>query len=490
MIVLVTFKQKAWIASLCATIFLAIALTGIYFPYKKSKVEVNLAGERLSKILIDNFNLNEQIADTISINLLQHHKQNDSLVGQALYEAEHDAFHHVYGFNIHGKSRSSTLQGTLQCINPVTPEIYNIIKSIDYVYKTYNFDSNYMARTRYFYAFNSDCIYITTPAPLDTYIFVPKRAEALNIFTQHYSYLNRKFSKDPHSKGTVSTEIYEDQLTHTYTYSVISYIYDLSQPTGDRILGALMYDNTVNDLKAFARMVAGELDGRYVAAKIYSHDSGNEIVLSGKGRAYINPITYDLSKKYSVMVSIDPLRFLFYNPTARCALLLAFLITIATAYLSRWYVIKMNTENMTDQLTQLYNRKVLPLLDFRPHSSLAVIDCNKFKFINDTYGHEMGDKALAFIASAFQSLKKSKNEIIIRLGGDEFCIILPDASPSAAEAYLQQVSAQIISFTEGIPLSISWGVIEWQEGESITHAIKRADDILYQAKDKRKNKQR
>lgn len=101
----ISLKQKAYIASICAALFLAISFTGIYFPYKKTKVEVSLAGERFSKILIDNFNLNEQIADTISVNLLQQDNQNGNLSRLAVENVEYDFARQIYGFNIHNKKK-------------------------------------------------------------------------------------------------------------------------------------------------------------------------------------------------------------------------------------------------------------------------------------------------------------------------------------------------------------------------------------------------
>lgn len=341
-----------------------------------------------------------------------------------------------------------------------------------------------MDRKHYYYPASGNCIYFTTYTPLSMYVFDVEHIKPLGIFTHHYSYLNRKFSKDAKSKGTVSTEIYQDRLTHTNTYSVISYLYDLSKAGEEQIIGALMYDNTVNDLKMFAKTIAGELDGRYVEAKLYSYDSGNAIILSGHKKVYHNPIVYDLSKKYSVMIDIVLPQFVIYNRTALTALLLAFFTAVAGWFVLRWYVIKSSRENMTDHLTKIYNRKVLHLLHSPKGCTLAVIDCNKFKFINDTYGHEMGDKALVYIASAFQRLRKSGKEIFIRLGGDEFCILFPETSCRHAEEYLQEVLAQLKQFQKDIPLSVCWGIVEWKANESVMSAVKRADEILYAAKNK------
>lgn len=85
--------------------------------------------------------------------------------------------------------------------------------------------------------------------------------------------------------------------------------------------------------------------------------------------------------------------------------------------------------SQTDLMTGLYNRgsgeKIISdLLKEKTGGLLCLLDCDKFKVINDTYGHATGDKVIIAIA---ENLRKScrENDVILRLGGDEFAIFMP-----------------------------------------------------------------
>ena len=105
-------------------------------------------------------------------------------------------------------------------------------------------------------------------------------------------------------------------------------------------------------------------------------------------------------------------------------------------------------ENISDAMTGLYNRKILtPELEQRLQKLVQsgssvmfiAIDMDKLKQINDTLGHQEGDLAITLLAQAIkQSIRKS--DYAIRLGGDEFCIILVDSTPQIA-AQLRKTSA-------------------------------------------------
>ena len=91
-------------------------------------------------------------------------------------------------------------------------------------------------------------------------------------------------------------------------------------------------------------------------------------------------------------------------------------------------------ENVSDAMTGLYNRKILtPALEQRLQQlvntgtlvTFIAIDCDKLKVINDTLGHKEGDRIITHLAKAIQSSIR-KSDYAIRLGGDEFCIILID----------------------------------------------------------------
>ena len=115
--------------------------------------------------------------------------------------------------------------------------------------------------------------------------------------------------------------------------------------------------------------------------------------------------------------------------------------------------------------------------------SAILFDIDHFKEVNDLYGHAVGDEAIRAVAVGTQR----SHPFVGRLGGDEFGVLLPEHSlvsaVAAAEA-LRRTFAGLSLKTEGgrAKLTCSFGVSEWQLGDSIDDLIRRADLALYRAK--------
>jgi len=144
-----------------------------------------------------------------------------------------------------------------------------------------------------------------------------------------------------------------------------------------------------------------------------------------------------------------------------------------------------------DELTHVYNRKWLHdnLLEdesekFKKDGTLAIIDLNYFKIINDTYGHIVGDKVLIFIAN---QLKKTR-ESIVRYGGDEFIILFSNnTSHNSAITKLNEIREDIITKKlkaqeSSFKVSFSFGVNEFKNGDDLASTIELADKNMYDDK--------
>ncbi|MCG9698355.1 diguanylate cyclase [Shewanella sp. Isolate11] len=157
-----------------------------------------------------------------------------------------------------------------------------------------------------------------------------------------------------------------------------------------------------------------------------------------------------------------------------------------------------------DELTQLYNRryteKHFPTLHDmckRSHAALAfcIVDIDHFKQINDTYGHQAGDKALKTLARLMQQFFKRETDLVSRYGGEEFLIILPQCNPEQIEHHLNQFRLLVadtdiqITDKQSIKLNICIGAVVSNTGEygNIDHWFKMADLNLYQAKESGRN---
>lgn len=185
------------------------------------------------------------------------------------------------------------------------------------------------------------------------------------------------------------------------------------------------------------------------------------------------------------------------------AILLTVMVVIATTIAviladleySEKQLIKMAT---IDELTGLYNRAAFHehLRNFMTHNDKAVkfslmfIDVDKFKLINDTYGHAVGDRVLHRLGQILQAQTRS-SDIVSRFGGDEFVIFLPKALGEQALVVGERIK-KAINHVEilGVDkkISVSIGISECAVGEDpeqlISQVLKNADKATYQSKSK------
>ncbi len=151
----------------------------------------------------------------------------------------------------------------------------------------------------------------------------------------------------------------------------------------------------------------------------------------------------------------------------------------------------MKAEKKIDDLTGLYTRGILSELDNSFASieenevwSLIVVDIDHFKLVNDVFGHLEGDKVIRRVANVLARSHRG-SDTLIRYGGDEFLIVLPDTNQfkavNLAERVLQTISREV--FSDGMEIGLSLGVAESKtEDTKIADIFARADEALYEAK--------
>ena len=143
----------------------------------------------------------------------------------------------------------------------------------------------------------------------------------------------------------------------------------------------------------------------------------------------------------------------------------------------------------TDTLTGLLNRRsfserVAAMPAHLYPVAVAMADLDHFKTLNDTYGHETGDRALRLFARVLRDALRT-SDVASRYGGEEFAIAFPDCSAVDARRVLNTVRAQLDAAITvgGLPkYTVSFGVTESEPGEDLEAALRRADDALLQAK--------
>ncbi len=144
-----------------------------------------------------------------------------------------------------------------------------------------------------------------------------------------------------------------------------------------------------------------------------------------------------------------------------------------------------------DPLTGVLNRRglaeiVLAARPLVPPLALAMADIDLFKRVNDTHGHAVGDEVLRHVAAQLSDSVRA-NDGVVRWGGEEFLLVLPDVdSPGAAtiaERARQRVAATPARTTAGeIRVTVSLGLARLRDGESLEAIVERADRALYRAK--------
>ncbi len=154
------------------------------------------------------------------------------------------------------------------------------------------------------------------------------------------------------------------------------------------------------------------------------------------------------------------------------------------------------SDAMRDALTGLLNRRALfdGRMDIAPiGTAVVMMDLDYFKTINDRFGHDSGDQILKAFAELIHANIRA-NDLAARMGGEEFCIIMPDSSPKASAAVADrirsQIEAMIVQTANGpVRATVSAGIaIRSAEQETLQSLLNRADAALYEAKASGRNR--
>jgi diguanylate cyclase (GGDEF)-like protein len=148
------------------------------------------------------------------------------------------------------------------------------------------------------------------------------------------------------------------------------------------------------------------------------------------------------------------------------------------------------SQAMTDPLTSLKNRRAFDIEARRQFSehlpfALAMADLDRFKMLNDTYGHEVGDKALKLFSEVLAKAARNGDQIA-RWGGEEFVLMLPGCTGEEAVDMLNRLRLQLATRLEGggcPAFTASFGVAESSAFRSLDDVIRAADVALYVAKE-------
>ena len=194
-------------------------------------------------------------------------------------------------------------------------------------------------------------------------------------------------------------------------------------------------------------------------------------------------------------------------PPVPLALFLSALLAYGVAVALAWYhyrvihayQIRLTHEAVLDGLTGALRRKagLDQLSKLMAQSgripemalSIALLDIDDFKSINDKDGHQSGDRVLSRVAETILSVVR-KGDIFVRLGGEEFLLLLPGRSLAEADPLAENLRQRIergVLRSDGTRVTVSIGLTQYRPGDSMADLLRRADHLMYIAKRGGKN---
>jgi diguanylate cyclase (GGDEF)-like protein len=152
-------------------------------------------------------------------------------------------------------------------------------------------------------------------------------------------------------------------------------------------------------------------------------------------------------------------------------------------------------QSFTDPLTEIYNRRSLDDITGRFISqarrrrrplTFLMVDADKFKQINTRFGHLTGDFVLAELAGVLSASIRG-SDAVVRYGGDEFLILLADTDAVGAQNVVERINAKLVEWNdagnlEDFTLSVSIGIAEWRDGQTLDEVLDGADRKMYEQK--------
>lgn len=167
----------------------------------------------------------------------------------------------------------------------------------------------------------------------------------------------------------------------------------------------------------------------------------------------------------------------------------------------RYVVDRVRFLSQTDDLTGLLNmRGFMPLLEreagraqrYGHPFAVLMADCDNLKEVNDTFGHEVGNRLLSLVVGRMKEILRT-TDIMARYGGDEFLILLPESHPEGARLVAERLRAVVAAAPldlegKSVPTSVSIGIACYPgDGRDTRQLIDHADRAMYQSKERGKN---
>jgi diguanylate cyclase (GGDEF)-like protein len=197
-----------------------------------------------------------------------------------------------------------------------------------------------------------------------------------------------------------------------------------------------------------------------------------------------------------VSIVIEEVTYITPSMWSMIGMTILVIVLLFVVFYYKKHFVKSSEEANTDRLTGLFNRHKFEL-DFKnffsnantkEKTSLILFDIDFFKKINDTYGHDVGDKVLKLIAIV---VKKSlrENDLLYRWGGEEFIVLLQNNNIEHIRLLAEKIRMNIANtkFEQVGDITCSFGIAKFEDGDDEQTIFKKVDNNLYTAKHNGKN---
>ncbi len=250
------------------------------------------------------------------------------------------------------------------------------------------------------------------------------------------------------------------------------------------------------------------------ALEILTADETIDIVITDHHMADMDG--YELTRRIRQTRNSEQLRIIGISSSSDRLLSASFLKAGASDFIYRPFVheeLKCRIDNNVETLTQLNHLRRLAEQDYltglanRRHffstmrqngkasmqGSIALLDIDHFKTVNDTYGHDAGDAVLQAISTVMTTMCTPARHMPARIGGEEFAIYLNTLDAFQAHSFCEALRGRIEALaieagSQSISATISIGVVEFEPDESFENQLNAADQLLYLAKAKGRNR--
>lgn len=486
------------------TVFVIILLTSclfsglFYHEYNDLKKYMGYITENGRAALFHEEYTNQNIALNLTRAFSVDNTQNSADLSTICRHAE--KINNTYGLNL-TQANWPQLPGTLQSRNADceswavdVPHLAFFHKDIGKAPPEYSF-SHYTRdafnNIRYYIDLKHNYIYINQIIDSRKYRFnnwlmsdngrinIDRSAHSINIDPQALN--------DLHAGNSIISHIYRDGYSRQNIISMLTPVF-----ARQTIKGVIVTDINIDELTSSFYTADRPLLWKFLTLYVTDNESGDTITFHQPRFSAVGVIHHQekITHYYTLNITLD-IQYLLLSNLWLIALYL--ISTVLLCRYARYHLIRhasLSQENISDAMTGLYNRKILSselnaTVQHLQHRNIAVtvvaVDCDKLKTINDTLGHHMGDKAISRLGQAIsQSIRKS--DYGIRLGGDEFSIILIDSTLNKGQQAIERIFARLQEIDPDRIVTFSWGCYQLTHGDTLETAMLKADALLYEHK--------